>query len=85
MPASGLESDLARAKRICPDTRRAIMYTPKDLETKSLPEIREDLERIRRELSPCDIVMADIDSGIPDERVIAFADLARDTLAIDPD
>ena len=81
----GIESGLARAKRICPDTRRAVMYTPRDLAAKSLPEIREDLERIRRELSPCDIVMADIDCEIPDERVIAFANLARDTLAIDPD
>jgi len=81
----GIESDLAHAKRICTDTRRAVMYTPRDLAAKSLSELREDLERIRRELSPCDIVMADIDHEIPDERVIAFANLARDTLALDPD
>jgi hypothetical protein len=81
----GIESDLARTKRLCPDTRRAIMYTPRDLDAKTLQEIREDLERIRRELSPCDIVMADIDHEIPDERVIAFANLAHDTLALDPD
>jgi hypothetical protein len=68
----GIESDLEQAKRLFPDTRRAVMYTPMDLATKSLDEIRKDLERIRRELSPCDIVLADIDHETPDERVLAF-------------
>lgn len=81
----GLQSDLARAKRLCPSARRAIMYTPTDLAAKPLHEIQADLVRIRKELSPCDIVMADIDHGTPDERVIAFARLAEETLAIAPD
>jgi len=73
----GLESDLVRAKRLCPDARRAVMYTPKDLVAKSLDEIRADLSRIRRELGPCDVVMADIDHETPDERVLAFARIAE--------
>ncbi|HEO70067.1 MAG TPA: hypothetical protein ENN80_02315 [Candidatus Hydrogenedentes bacterium] len=77
----GLESDLARARRLCPDARRALMYKPTDLADKPLEAIRADLERIRRELSPCDIVMADIDAHIPDDRVRAFARLAEQTLA----
>lgn len=81
----GLDSDLARAKRLFPDTRRAVMYTPMDLAAKSLEEIKNDLVRIRRLLSPCDIVMADIDHETPDERVLAFAQTARETLAIPPD
>lgn len=72
----GLDSDLERARHLCPNARRAIMYTPKDLASKSLAEIEADLTRIRRELAPCDIVMADIDSGVPDERVLAFAERA---------
>jgi hypothetical protein len=72
----GLNSDLERARRLCPDARRAVMYSPKDLATRSLEQIETDMVRIRRELGPCDIVMADIDPEIPDARVLAFAELA---------
>ncbi len=71
----GLESNMARAKRLCPNTRRAVMYTPTDLTNKPLDAIREDLARIRHKLAPCDIVMADIDADTPDDRVLAFANL----------
>ncbi|HOZ47535.1 MAG TPA: uroporphyrinogen decarboxylase family protein [Candidatus Hydrogenedentes bacterium] len=77
----GIESDLVAAKRLCPVTRRAIMYTPKDLVSKPLDTIRTDLERIGRELGPCDIVMADIEDDTPDERVLAFARLAEEAQA----
>jgi hypothetical protein len=80
----GIESDLAGAKRLCPDTRRAVMYAPKDLASKSIEQLRADLARIHRELSPCDVVMADIDLDISDERVTAFADLAREVLEAAP-
>ena len=76
----GLESDLVRAKEICPDTRRAIMYTPTDLAAKPEERIWGDLVRIRRELSPCDVVAADIETDTPEERVRMFADMARKTL-----
>jgi len=81
----GLQSDLARVKTLCPDTRRAVMYTPTGLADKTLDEIRADLVRVRRELSPCDIVMADNDHDTPDERVIAFAKLAEESLRISPE
>jgi len=78
----GIESDLARAKALCPAARRAVMYKPTDLAAKpldaaDLPSVRSDLSHIRRELSPCDVVMADIDHDTPDGRVVAFADMAR--------
>ena len=76
----GIMSDLARAKRLCPNARRAVMYTPMDLVNKTIDALRKDLEQIRQHLSPCDIVMADIDAGTPDERVLAFARLAEETL-----
>jgi hypothetical protein len=81
----GLESDLAQAKRLCPHARRAVMYTPTDLANKPLDAIRADLVRLRRQLSPCDIVMADVDHGTPDQRVLAFARIAEETLGISPD
>ncbi|HUW62907.1 MAG TPA: uroporphyrinogen decarboxylase family protein [Candidatus Bathyarchaeia archaeon] len=74
----GLDSDLAKARRLCPDTRRAVMYTPTDLANKTLDAIRNDLARVRSDLGPCDIVMADIDSEVPDGRVLDFAQLAKD-------
>lgn len=78
----GIESDFPRARALCPHARRAVMYTPTDLAAKPLEALRADLVRIRTELSPCDIVMADIDDGTLDERVRDFAKLADETLAI---
>ncbi len=77
----GLDSDLVRARALCPDARRALMYKPTDLENKSLEALREDLRRIRGDYGPCDIVMADIEDSTPDARVLAFADLARELVS----
>ena len=76
----GLDSDLSRARVLCPNARRALMYKPTDLADKSQDEIRRDLERTYRELGPCDIVMADIDAGTPDERVLALDKMAKDVM-----
>ena len=76
----GLESNLECARRLCPDARRAVMYTPKDLLHKSPDLIRRDLTRIARELGPCDVVMADIDYETPDERVLLFAQIVAQIL-----
>jgi hypothetical protein len=66
----GLYSDLPRARELFPDARRAIMYTPMDLANKPLSEIQSDLERIAREYGPSDVVLADIEAGTPDQRVL---------------
>lgn len=76
----GIMSDLTRAKQLCPDARRAVMYTPTDLANKSPEELRADIGRIACELAPCDIVMADIDAQVPDKRVMEFERIARETL-----
>jgi hypothetical protein len=81
----GLDSDLLQARRLCPRARRALMYKPTDLAGKSRDELRADLARIRRELSPCDIVMADIEVGTPDQRVMELAELVEEALAIEPE
>jgi hypothetical protein len=73
---TGISADLARIRRMFPDARRAIMYGPVALERKSLAEIRGDLQRVAREYAPCDIVMADVESTTPDDRVRDFLDLA---------
>jgi len=65
----GKDSDLPRARASFPHARRAIMYTPMDLANKSLETIREDVQRMVRDYAPCDLVLADIEAGTPDERV----------------
>ena len=55
-------------KASLPNARRAVMYTPMDLAAKSIREIESDVERIARDLGPCDVVFADIEAGTPDER-----------------
>ena len=73
----GLASDLRRARALFPDARRALMYTPMDLANKPLTEIGADLERIATEYGPCDLVFADIDTGLSHERVGAVIDLCK--------
>ena len=77
----GLDSDLKKARRLCPKTRRAVMYTPKDLCNKSPEQLRADLIRIYEELAPCDVVMADIEAGTPNARVQVFWELAEEISA----
>ena len=62
----GLHSDLRRARDLFPDPRRAVMYTPMDVQAKSTVAIRADVERIAKDFGPCDIVFADIDVDTPD-------------------
>ena len=65
----GLKSDLSRARELFPDSRRALMYTPMDLANKPLIAIEQDLQRLAAEYGPCDLILADIDAGVPDERI----------------
>ena len=74
----GMNSDMARARQMIPNARRALMYTPMDLANKPWDQIREDIERIARDYGPCDIVAADIEADTPDERVQALIDLCEE-------
>ncbi len=66
----GHDSDLVEAKKLVPQVRRAIMYTPMDVASKSLADIRTDMEKIAEDYGPCDIVAADIEFDTPDQRVL---------------
>jgi hypothetical protein len=74
----GIESDLSRARRLIPDARRALMYTPMDLANKPWEEVKTDIERIADEYGPCDIVAADIEADTPDKKVQDLIDLCAD-------
>jgi len=66
----GITSDLKRAKKLFPDTRRNILYTSMDLAAKTDRQIREDFEKIAAELAPCDVGLPDIEIDVPDERPV---------------
>lgn len=80
----GLATDLPRARRLFPDARRAVMYTPMALANKPPAAIRADLARIAQDLGPCDLVCADIDAGTPDERVHLLLNACREISAAPP-
>ena len=65
----GMESDLEKVKTLFPETRRAVMYWPTKLQDAAIEELKNDMERVYRELAPCDVVMADIQASTPDKRV----------------
>ena len=74
----GPDSDLPRARRAFPHARRAVLYSPMDLARKPIDTIREDLARIARGYGPCDVVVADVDAGVPDERVGAVVNICAE-------
>lgn len=65
----GIESDLASARELFPGARRAVMYKTTDVREKGLDEFRKNLEHIAALLGPCDLVLADIDVDVPDEKI----------------
>jgi len=73
----GIMSDMKKVKEMFPEARRAVMYSPVRLQEASLNEIRKDMEKIYSELSPCDIVMADIQATTSDERVNELLNICK--------
>ena len=65
----GMMSDLKKVKKMFPETRRVVGYSPVRLQEANLDEIREDMKKIYNELSPCDVEMADIEATTSDKRV----------------
>lgn len=73
----GMMSDMVKVKKIFPDTRRAVMYSPVTLQDASLEVLRQDMEKVYDELAPCDIVMADIQASTSDQRIIELLELCK--------
>ena len=53
-------SDMGKARRMFPETRLAVLYSPVDFMQKSLPELEADMRKIATQAAPCDIVLADL-------------------------
>jgi hypothetical protein len=80
----GMMTDLVKVKEMFPDTRRAVMYSPVTLQDASLEILRRDMEKISLELSPCDIVMADIQASTSDKRVNELLEICRNLVCSSP-
>jgi len=74
----GIKSDLEKAKKYFPKARRAVMYTPMDLDNKSMNQIKDDMYRIALSYAPCDIVVADIEDGTSDYKIYGLFDIANE-------
>jgi hypothetical protein len=74
----GAMSDLPRVRQMFPEARRAVMLSPVRLQDAALEDLRADLEKIYRDLAPCDIVMADIQASTPDSRVNELLEICRE-------
>lgn len=73
----GIMSDMKKVKEMFPEARRAVMYSPVRLQESSLDEIKKDMKKIYHELSPCDIVMADIQASTSVRRVNGFLQICK--------
>ncbi|MDX1701016.1 MAG: hypothetical protein R3250_10380 [Melioribacteraceae bacterium] len=73
----GLDSDLAKAKKLFPNARRNCLYTSWDLKNKSEEEIETDFKFIAKHLAPCDVGMPDIEADVSDERIMYAMDLCK--------
>lgn len=65
----GEDTDLALARSLFPDARRALMIAPTALLSRTAGDLAGRIGRIARELGPCDLVFADLDAGTPDSLV----------------
>jgi len=74
----GIMSDMKKVKKMFPEARRAVMYSPVRLQEVSLNEIKKDMKKIYNDLSPCDIVMADIQASTSDKRINELLQICRD-------
>lgn len=74
----GMMSDMVRVRKTFPDTRRAVFYSPVKLQEASKEEIHKDMEKIYRELAPCDVIMADIQASTPDSRINEFLEICKE-------
>jgi hypothetical protein len=54
-----------------------VMYSPITLQDALLEILRRDMEKVCLELSPCDIVMADIQASTSDKRVNELLEICR--------
>lgn len=79
----GVDSDLPRLAELFPDTMLCAMIPPVDVATRPEAELRRMLERLRDAMPVCRIILADLEAGLPDQRVERVFDLTADIWGVD--
>jgi hypothetical protein len=74
----GMDSDFKKVKKTFPDTRRNILYKSVDVLNKSKEEIYLDFKKIAEELAPCDVGLPDLESDVPDEKILYILELCKE-------
>lgn len=74
---TGIRSDLKRIREVLPDTRRAVLLSVEEVEQATVGEIEQMVRKIAREYAPCDIVLADVEATMPDQRILEFMEIVR--------
>lgn len=69
-------SDLSQARKLFPDTRLAIFFSPGDIQDKPTEQLEAEFRRIAEEAAPCDIVFADMTPETSDEKLRTLLDYA---------
>ena len=72
----GIDSDMEKARRLFPDARRNIIYSPVRIKEYSLQQIKSDFLKIHNEYGPCDITLADIETDVSEEKVQRIVEIA---------
>ena len=80
---TGINSDMPRLRELFPDTRRALLLTPGELESQSDEAFAASVHRINTEYAPCDIVLADLETTMPDVRVNRLLEIVRTEMESD--
>jgi len=74
----GFSSDLVKVKKSFPNATREVFYNPAYLVDKKEEEVRKDIEKIFKELAPCELCLPDINNFVPDEKIIKFVDILQE-------
>lgn len=68
----GMMSDLPKVKKLFADTNISVFYSAVSLQDLTMDEIKKELEKIYRQVAPCNLVMADVQATTSDERINDF-------------
>jgi hypothetical protein len=72
----GIDTDMERMRRVFPEARRGVLYSPVKVQNASMEEIEADFRLIAEKLAPCDLILADMETDIPDQRIIDMLKLS---------
>jgi hypothetical protein len=78
----GMNSDMRQAKELFPDARRGVLYGPVKIKNYTREDIKKDFIKIHNEIGPCDIILADIESDVPNEKIQEIVSTAQMIAAV---